>query len=185
VNALHRTLLCPTDLSPTGGAAVRTAYELAGPSATVHLLHVVEPLVPAFAIDGTRLPRVEDPVQQEATDRRIRAALRDGVPERALATGVRTRLSVRRGIGVATEVLEEARRVGADVIVIGTHGRSALARALMGSVAAEVLRRAEVEVVLVRPPRLAQDAPSPRAARTAGESRGAGWAQRAEEAGRA
>lgn len=52
---------------------------------------------------------------------------------------------------VATVVLETSRAVDASLIVLATHGRTGLERLLFGSVAAEVLRRAELPLLLVRP----------------------------------
>ncbi|MEZ4390622.1 MAG: universal stress protein [Polyangiales bacterium] len=50
----------------------------------------------------------------------------------------------------AATILEVATREGADMIVMGTHGRTGLARAMMGSVAEEIVRHADVPVVTVR-----------------------------------
>jgi nucleotide-binding universal stress UspA family protein len=51
----------------------------------------------------------------------------------------------------AGEILAESARWGADLIVMGTHGRHGLAHLILGSVAEGVLRRATVPVLLVRP----------------------------------
>jgi len=50
----------------------------------------------------------------------------------------------------ATEILNVAKVTKADLIVMGTHGRSALGRFLMGSVATHVVRRATCPVVTVK-----------------------------------
>lgn len=54
------------------------------------------------------------------------------------------------GKNVALELAQLATRTESDLIVIGTHGRSGLARWIQGSVAEEVLRRATVPVMLIR-----------------------------------
>ena len=51
---------------------------------------------------------------------------------------------------VADLVVEQARQWGAELIVLGTHGRRGLGRALLGSDAEQVLRQAPVPVLLVR-----------------------------------
>ncbi|MGH2632717.1 MAG: universal stress protein [Tepidiformaceae bacterium] len=51
----------------------------------------------------------------------------------------------------AEVIVAEARRLGADVIAIGTHGRGGLRHALMGSVAEKVIRTATVPVLVVGP----------------------------------
>jgi nucleotide-binding universal stress UspA family protein len=50
----------------------------------------------------------------------------------------------------AAEILRVAKRIGADLIVLGTHGRTGLSRLLMGSVAEQVVRRAGCPVVTVK-----------------------------------
>jgi nucleotide-binding universal stress UspA family protein len=53
----------------------------------------------------------------------------------------------------AAEILAEAEASGADTIVVATGTRSSMKRALLGSVAEAMLRRAGVGVLLYRPPR--------------------------------
>ena len=50
----------------------------------------------------------------------------------------------------AAEITTVAEKLGADVIVMGTHGRTGLVRALLGSVAAKVVRHSKVPVVTIR-----------------------------------
>ena len=57
-----------------------------------------------------------------------------------------------RGSRVADAILGEARDAHCDLIVIGTHGRRGIDRALMGSDAERVLRESPVPVLLVRAP---------------------------------
>ena len=56
----------------------------------------------------------------------------------------------------ATEIVRMAEDLGVDMIVMGTHGRSGLARMLMGSVAEKVVRRATCPVLTVKEPRIAK-----------------------------
>jgi nucleotide-binding universal stress UspA family protein len=56
------------------------------------------------------------------------------------------------GQGVAHEVLIQARKLRAELIVLGTHGRRGLSRLVMGSDAEAILREARVPVLLVRSP---------------------------------
>jgi len=53
---------------------------------------------------------------------------------------------------VATEILRLAQETGSDLIVMGTHGRTGLARLLMGSVAEQVVRKAPCPVLTVKTP---------------------------------
>ncbi len=54
--------------------------------------------------------------------------------------------------GAASEILAEASRVDAGLIVVGTQGRSGLAKLFLGSVAEEVLRSADRDVLAIPPP---------------------------------
>ena len=63
---------------------------------------------------------------------------------------VQTRLLEADGERIASVIVEEAKRWPADLIVIGTHGRSGFSRILFGSVAEGVVRTAHVPVLLVR-----------------------------------
>jgi nucleotide-binding universal stress UspA family protein len=69
-------------------------------------------------------------------------------------TGVPLESVVRFG-DPASEILEEAEAFGADLIVVGTGGRSGIGRVLLGSVAERVFAKATVAVMLVRPPGVA------------------------------
>ncbi len=57
------------------------------------------------------------------------------------------------------EVIAAAREIGADMIVIGTHGRTGLAHALIGSVTEKVVRGSPCAVLAIRHPALAARAP--------------------------
>ena len=59
--------------------------------------------------------------------------------------------AVRVSPSPAQEIVEYAREIHADVVVIGTHGRSGVSRLLMGSVAENVVRNAPCPVLVVRP----------------------------------
>lgn len=61
--------------------------------------------------------------------------------------------SVLRVGAAPVEVCAVARELSADLIVVGTHNRGALGRALLGSVAETIVRDAHVPVLTVRPPR--------------------------------
>jgi nucleotide-binding universal stress UspA family protein len=70
---------------------------------------------------------------------------------------IRTERRYEEGEPVA-EILLTAKECGADLIVMGTHGRTGLARLLMGSVADQVVRRAECPVVTVKVPFVKEEA---------------------------
>jgi len=59
------------------------------------------------------------------------------------------RVEVVPGDGVADQIIATAHRTQADLIVLGTHGRTGLPRVLMGSVAEAVLRHSDIPVLVV------------------------------------
>jgi nucleotide-binding universal stress UspA family protein len=144
-----RTVLCATDLSPTGDGAVGLAFALAAPGATVHLLHVDEPAFVLSPLDGTVLYATPPTAaEQVSTDEAAANHMKSLVPEKAAARGVSTRTHVVHDAGPAAVILREALRLEADLVVLGTHGRGAVAKAMLGSVATSVMRRGKVPVVL-------------------------------------
>lgn len=143
------TILCPTDLSATGDDAAAIAFALAAPGGVVHLLHVWEPayvLSPLDAAPMVLLPT--SPAADDAHEKKVRAHLRRMVPEGL--QGIRHELHVVKDGNPTATIQAEAARLGADVIVLGTHGRTGIGRVLMGSVATDVVKSAKVPVLLVR-----------------------------------
>jgi nucleotide-binding universal stress UspA family protein len=137
-----KTILHPTDFSEGSDYAFRLACSLARDyGAKVVILHVVAPPVVAYG-EGIVPPEPED--YQEA----LRAQLLEVQPrdprvpvEHLFVEGE-----------AATEILAAAVDTMADVIVLGTHGRTGLGRVMMGSVAEQVLRRAPCPVLTVKTP---------------------------------
>jgi nucleotide-binding universal stress UspA family protein len=140
-----RNVLVATDFSELGNRAVAYAYELARGGGTVTLLHVRERALPtpayAYVDDHDALT--------EAQRREVEDRLRALIPPET--TGVSTAVSLIDGGKADTVIVQEANRVGADGICVGSHGRSGLGRALMGSVAESVARQAQRPVLIVRP----------------------------------
>ncbi len=149
---LPTTILVPTDFGRAAEAALDHAIDLAGalrPSTgpvEIVLLHAYEmPLlgVPDGALVATTelIGRVIESAQ-EALDRAIFERRGRGIPMRPLLEqGDPWRV-----------VIDTASAVGAGLIVMGTHGRHGLPRALIGSVAERVVRTASVPVLTVHEP---------------------------------
>jgi nucleotide-binding universal stress UspA family protein len=140
-----RRILHATDFSRASGPAFAKALELAKRArARLLLLHV---LVPPSPFLGNALPpsylELEARARRSA-DRQLAAAV-----EKARRAGVRAEAKLIAG-GPAEEILRRASLWHADLIVIGTHGRSGLGRAFMGSVAERVLQRSTHPVLTVR-----------------------------------
>ena len=143
---MYKRALVPLDGSELSAAILPFITRIAGQlDMEVVLLRVVEP-IPPQVIESSRYVEIED---VEARLAEARAYLRPIVDHLA-DKGVRTRLEVRHGTPV-TEIVGCAQAVGADLIAMTTHGRSGLARLLLGSVADKVLRGSTLPLLVQRP----------------------------------
>jgi nucleotide-binding universal stress UspA family protein len=140
-----KRILVPTDLSEAARPALKLAVELGRAfGAELVLLFVVEPLF--TSVDVLRAGAASSVL--EKLSETARAAL---TREVAVLKKRGVRAQSRLGEGTAAAVIvETARKVPADLIVIGTHGRTGLSHVLLGSVAERVVRRAECPVLIVR-----------------------------------
>jgi len=135
-----KTILFPTDFSPASQEALRWSTSLARDTgAKLVIVHVEEP---PMAYGGGELYMPSDEGDRE----QLRRALVQVVPldakipfEHKLLVG-----------DPATAIVETAEKDDADLIVLGTHGRTGLTRLLMGSVAEAVVRRAKCPVVTIK-----------------------------------
>lgn len=142
-------ILCPTDLSAAGDDAVDVAFALAAPGGTVHLLTVCEPGYLASPFDLTPVvSTATSPAALERLETKVRQHLKRLVPEESLVRGVRHELHVVHDVNPASVIQRVAKELGAETIVLGTHGRTGLGRLLMGSVATDVLRNSHTPVLL-------------------------------------
>lgn len=139
---MYGTILHPTDGSDASRGAADHAIELAAAhGATLRLLYVVD--VSALAADdyGTVLLDSLERSGQEALE---------ALAERAEAAGVECVTAIETGTP-HREILADAEASGADLVVMGTHGRTGLDRFLLGSVSGRVVRTAAVPVLVVPP----------------------------------
>ena len=142
-----REILCPTDFSDASRHALEHAMVIArwydARLTAVNVIHMaVLPPIMAASYADVPLPPVPTYEEQEAT---LRAWL-----EPAERGGVRTRRLVTEG-AAAHVILDEARSLHADLIVMGTHGLGGFERFMLGSVTEKVLRRAVCPVLTVPP----------------------------------
>jgi nucleotide-binding universal stress UspA family protein len=143
--AVYERALVPLDGSPVAEAIIPFILEIAGPlDMAVRLLRVVEP-IPPMAAEGASPVFVDDPVARTRDAEEYLAPIATELRGR----GIDATWEVCRGLA-ATAILDAGKAFGADVIAMGTHGRSGLGRLLFGSVAEHVLRHASVPVLLIR-----------------------------------
>lgn len=124
-----QSTLVATDLSQFANRAVAYAFAITPPTGVVHIVHVVK----------------DDAEVNEAELTRSLDAL---TPENATQT---VHCHVVRGDEPAVTLAQCAARHGVDVICISSHGRSGIARALVGSVADQLLRATRLPVLVLRP----------------------------------
>ena len=142
---MFTSILCPVDFSVVSAQALRKAIALAEESrASLTLLHVTDPLLDAAA----RAAGTEDTIAEQTQDE-LRALLKEVSPD-----GAETQLTMSVAIGdPAREILRHAFECSADLIVMGTQGRGAAQRLLMGSTATRVVEATTIPVLVVPPAR--------------------------------
>ena len=138
-----RRVVAPVDFSASSARVIEMAGRVVDDGGEVVLLHVVDwvPTVVEGAFVGAPNVRETKSLRDEALHKL--EAVRRQHP------GIPMRCEVIEG-QPATEIVELAQRLPADVVVIGTHGRTGIGHLLLGSVAERVLRRAPCPVLIVR-----------------------------------
>jgi len=141
-------ILVPTDFNPDSEAALHYAADLARQlGASIHLLHVVEdPLAAGMWSSTCYSSEIAGLQITLASDARKR--LRLSIP-RVAGSRVEFEHDVRIGSAART-IVEYASEHRADLVVMGTAGRTGLARFVMGSVAERVVRTAPCPVLTLR-----------------------------------
>jgi nucleotide-binding universal stress UspA family protein len=143
-----KNILVATDFSIEAESALTYGRTLARTfDATLHLLHVADNI---YLHLGSEIVVPSPELQtdlEEAARKRLHALLVDNDP-----VPLRTHPIIVVSSSPALAIMEYARQVNADLIVMGTHGRSAFAHLLMGSVAERVVRTAPCPVLTVRSP---------------------------------
>jgi nucleotide-binding universal stress UspA family protein len=143
-------ILVATDFSEASDAALVYGRALARSfGATLHLLHVAENVY-LKTMAGESYAAVFPDLQRDveaAAQKQLDERLIDNDPDRLPAKGTVLTSNV-----PAVAIVDYARRTGIDLIVMGTHGRGAVAHLLMGSVAEKVVRTAPCPVLTVRHP---------------------------------
>ena len=141
---MYKKILVPLDREAGAEVALPVAADLAKSDGTVIRLVYVAPTPSAIVAEGRVIAYADQ--ESDRLQHLGMVYLREAAHQLA---GLPVEYAVRFG-EPAEEILEEAREFGADLVVMATHGRSGVARLMLGSVAVAVLRRSEVPVVLVR-----------------------------------
>jgi len=151
MNVQISKILVPTDFSGQSRRAFEYAIALARKlDASIDLVHVWEPpryVAPdlMLAVPGWSAVTVEQFSRAEAA-KELEAFLAKVDPQ-----GVKVRSGLEVGDAAAT-ICRVSRDSASDLIVMGTHGRSGMARLVLGSVAQKVVTRADCPVLTIRVP---------------------------------
>jgi nucleotide-binding universal stress UspA family protein len=144
---MSRRILHPTDFSTASAAAFAKAIEMAKAGrGELLLVHVMNPVMPVPG-DGYISPKVYDEIaastkawgQKQLAKRLVKAK----------AAGVRAKGFLLEGVP-HEQIVRIAKSRRADLVVMGTHGRSGLAKLFIGSVASRVVSAAPCPVLTVR-----------------------------------
>src|SRR5262245_9160397 len=145
-----KNILVATDFGEAADSALSYGRELAGRfDATLHVLNVIENFyVTTFGAEtyAAVVPQMQQEIESNARTR-LHELLIDSD-----GSGPPTKAAVMTSGSPAYAIVDYARANGIDLIVMGTHGRGALAHLVMGSVAERVVRLATCPVLTVRHP---------------------------------
>jgi len=135
-----KTVVVPVDFSDNSFIALDTALELVASPADLHAIHVLPVLEPAepgviwhTIDDDTRIHHAKQALQERLADAKYNDA------------------NIEVAIGDAGHSIADfAEQVGAELIVVPSHGRTGLKRILVGSVAERVMRLAHCPVLVLK-----------------------------------
>lgn len=143
----YQNILVPVDGSETSYAAVAQAAELAkafGGKITVVQVLALDPYIAAEYISATQ---TNDLIERARTS--VLKTLEEAAAKFS-DLGIPVEAKLLEGQLVHREIIREAETSKADLIVIGSHGRTGLKRLFLGSVAQSVLGEAHIPVLVVR-----------------------------------
>jgi len=138
---MYNTILVAIDLSNDSQKVIDTAVRMAGDASKLHLVHVVEPVAAAYSMDIYAVNISE--LQQEAINFAEQRLEKIGNDIGVKSGNAHTLLGA-----AAPEVRNLASEIGADAIVMGSHGHSGW-KILLGSTAIKVLHGATCDVLTV------------------------------------
>jgi len=146
---MYRKIFVPIDGSAASNLGLKEAIKLAkARGAKLRLFHLVDEYVAVSSMDGVTLDTGDllDALRQ--IGRKIVAK----AEAQARRSGIKPESVILESFGgrAADFIVQQAKKWGADIIVLGTHGRRGVKRLVMGSDAEQVVRTAPVPVLLVR-----------------------------------
>ena len=144
---MTRRILHPSDFSAASSAAFKKAIEMAKASrAELLIVHVINPIIPV-AGEGYVSPKMYEDLA--ASTRGWARKQLDKLLVKAKKSGVRAKGVLAEG-AAHEQIARIAKTKRADLVVMGTHGRSGFAKLFLGSVAGRVITAAPCPVLTVK-----------------------------------
>ncbi len=144
---MYQRILVPIDGSATSNCALAEAIKLARQhAAQVELVNVYEDILYWVDENYINYAELQETIRLNAEKLLTKAqaeVIQAGIP-------VEAKLIEAKNNRIENVIIEEAKRWQAELIVIGTHGRSGFSRLMLGSVAEGVVRSASIPVLLIR-----------------------------------
>lgn len=148
---MYKHILVAVDDSRTSGRALDEAISLARlHDAVLEIAHAVdESMLQSFSNHGVTL--VDHGKMQDALLDGGRNTLKEAV-EKARAAGIepRERFMAAEDLHAADQIASAVEKSGADLLIVGSHGRRGFRRLLLGSVAENLVRKVNISVLIVR-----------------------------------
>lgn len=144
---MFKHILVPVDGSPPSSQSIEKAIAMAQAfKSAVTLIYVID----AYAFTGVGVDFAYGQAQYlSAATAEAHVSIKTA-KEAFEACGIAVTTSIVEGPAVYKGILEAAESIGADLIVMGSHGRKGLEKLVLGSVAAQVLSHARMPVLIVR-----------------------------------
>ncbi len=147
-----KRVLVTTDLSNFGNHAIPYAYAALRQGGCVRLIHVIPPWQPP----GLLSPQLGAKHQTEKQHKQLACEslekLRSLIPAAGEMSGIRTEVAIVGNEDIPMAICQDAERFGAQLICIGSHGRTGVLGKVLGSVAQSVMGVSHRPVLVVRPP---------------------------------
>jgi nucleotide-binding universal stress UspA family protein len=138
----HKTVVVPVDFSDDSAPAIRAGLDRVESPDGLHVVHVLYPLSADVSLHGLVPATLSDATRESAARDRLAELLRGaGAPQAHPAV-----LTGDAGLLIA----DYAKRVGADLIIVPSHGYHGVKRLLLGSTAERVIRHADCSVLVLR-----------------------------------
>ena len=144
----YKHLLVPVDVSPMSDAAAEQALSLAKDlncPVTIMSVIAVDPFV---GVDFYKVaPAITDYFMQAEQNAQNRLA---EIQQSFSREGISVDTKIIRGVAASEGIVQIANEIGADLIIMGSHGRTGVKKMMLGSVAQNVLTQSPVPVLIVK-----------------------------------